>query len=100
LPRSANDYIHRIGRTGRAGEAGLGVSFVSASTQAHWRLIAKRQGLDLALENIPGFEALDTAPPASSHPDAPGNGGVKGKRPSKKDKLRALGALTAAPKLT
>ncbi len=90
LPRSANDYIHRVGRTGRAGEPGLAVSLVSAATLAHWRLIAKRQRLDLTIESIEGFEAQDAAPPASSHPDAPGNGGIKGKRPSKKDKLRAL----------
>ena len=97
LPRSASDYTHRVGRTGRAGEPGLAVSFVSAATQAHWRLIAKRQGLDLTLESIPGFEALETAPPASSAPEAPGNGGVKGLRPSKKDKLRALAAQAKTP---
>jgi superfamily II DNA/RNA helicase len=97
LPRSASDYTHRVGRTGRAGEPGLAVSFVSASTQAHWRLIAKRQGLDLALESIPGFEATEVAPPVSSAPDAPGNGGIKGLRPSKKDKLRALAAAGKTP---
>nr|WP_319565235.1 DEAD/DEAH box helicase [uncultured Rhodoferax sp.] len=90
LPRSANDYTHRIGRTGRAGEPGLAVSFVSAGTQAHWRLIAKRHHLEVPLENIAGFEAQEEAPPASSDPNAAGNGGIKGKRPSKKDKLRAL----------
>jgi superfamily II DNA/RNA helicase len=100
LPRSANDYIHRVGRTGRAGELGLAVSLVSASSLAHWRLIAKRQRLDLVLENIEGFEAQEAAPPASSHPDAPGNGGIKGKRPSKKDKLRALGDLPPDTTLT
>ena len=31
LPRSADDYVHRIGRTGRAGESGVAVSFVSAA---------------------------------------------------------------------
>ena len=99
LPRSANDYTHRVGRTGRAGEPGLAVSFVSATTQAHWRLIAKRQRLTLEPESIPGFEALETAPPASNAPDAPGNGGIKGLRPSKKDKLRALAAQSKTPVL-
>jgi superfamily II DNA/RNA helicase len=90
LPRSASDYNHRIGRTGRAGEPGLAVSFVSAATQAHWHLIEKRQQVKLTLQSIAGFEAQETAPAPSTSPDAPGNGGVKGKRPSKKDKLRAL----------
>jgi ATP-dependent RNA helicase RhlE len=84
LPRSAVDYVHRIGRTGRAGEPGLAVSFVSADTEAHFRLIEKRQGLSLPREQIAGFEPNDTAVPTE-----PDTGGVKGKRPSKKDKLRA-----------
>ena len=96
LPRSTQDYTHRIGRTGRAGEPGLAVSFVSAATQAHWRLIEKRQQVQLELESVPGFEAQETPPPASTSPDAragQGSGGVKGKRPSKKDKLRAAALL-------
>ncbi len=98
LPRSTQDYTHRIGRTGRAGEPGLAVSFVSATTQAHWRLIEKRQQVKLALESVPGFEAREVAPPASASPDAPagmGSGGIKGLRPSKKDKLHAAAALQA-----
>ena len=91
LPRSAVDYVHRIGRTGRAGEPGLAVSFVSADTEAHFRLIEKRQGLSLALEEIPGFEPTEVATPIVPQV-APDNGGIKGKRPSKKDKLRALAA--------
>ena len=83
LPRSATDYTHRIGRTGRAGEHGDAVSFVTAETLAHWQLIQKRESLSLDLEHVPGFEPLDE-PPAPQ-----GNGGIKGKRPSKKDKLRA-----------
>jgi len=93
LPRSANDYTHRIGRTGRAGEPGLAVSFVSSSTLPHWRLVAKRQRLELALESIEGYAAEEEAPPASRDPNALGNGGIKGARPSKKDKLRAQAAL-------
>jgi superfamily II DNA/RNA helicase len=88
LPRSAIDYTHRIGRTARAGESGVALSFVSAESQAHFRLIERRHHLSLALEQIEGFEPLQT-----SSPVAIAGGGIKGKRPSKKDKLRAAAAL-------
>ena len=61
LPRSAADYIHRIGRTGRAGASGVAVSFVSQSTEGHFRLIEKRHRLRLPRETIAGFEPTDTA---------------------------------------
>jgi ATP-dependent RNA helicase RhlE len=92
LPRSATDYVHRIGRTGRAGHSGEAVSFVTADMEAHFRLIEKRQGLSLPREQIEGFEPTEVAVPVAAAP-APGNGGVKGLRPSKKDKLRAAGKL-------
>jgi superfamily II DNA/RNA helicase len=91
LPRSAVDYVHRIGRTGRAGESGLAVSFVSADAEAHFRLIEKRRHLSLPREQIAGFEPTTSEAPGAS-PAAPDGGGVKGKRPSKKDKLRAAAA--------
>ncbi len=94
LPRSATDYTHRIGRTGRAGAMGDAVSFVTAQAQAHWQLIRKREKLALELEVLPGFEPLDTPPPASPLND--GTGGIKGQRPSKKDKLRAVQAQARA----
>lgn len=97
LPRSADDYTHRIGRTGRSGEAGLAVSLVSADTQAHWRLIEKRQGLDVALETVEGFAPALSATASVPSTDMSGNGGVKGKRPSKKDKLRAAAQAAAVP---
>ena len=89
LPRSPDDYVHRIGRTARAGASGVAVSFVSAATDAHMRLIEKRQQLRLAREQVAGFEPLELEAPVRA--DA-GTGGVKGKRPSKKDKLRAAAA--------
>ena len=96
LPRSAQDYTHRIGRTGRAGESGLAISFVCPDTQPHWQLIVKRQSLAVSLQTEPGFEA--TGAPKALVPGAPGaldpHGGIKGKRPSKKDKLRAAAQAT------
>lgn len=93
LPRSADDYVHRIGRTGRAGARGTAVSFVSAATEAHMRLIEKRQDVRLVREQVAGFEPVETEPPPRA--DA-GTGGIKGKRPSKKDKLRAAAAKARA----
>jgi hypothetical protein len=67
---------------------------VSADTEAHWCLIAKRQGLNLPLEILPGFEPTESAVPTLLDPQ--GTGGTKGKRPSKKDKLRAAAAAVLA----
>ena len=83
LPRSAVDYTHRIGRTGRAGETGIAINFISADTHAHFRLIEKRHRLSLPREQIAGFEPVETELPAAA-----AGGGIKGKRKSKKDRLR------------
>ncbi|RGE42399.1 DEAD/DEAH box helicase [Comamonas testosteroni] len=90
LPRSPADYIHRIGRTGRAGHAGSAITLVTPADTAHWKLICKRNQLDIALEQVPGFEPTEEVPPPPVAQD--GNGGIKGRRPSKKDKLRAAAA--------
>jgi len=92
LPRSATDYTHRIGRTGRAGQTGLALSFVSGNLsngEAHFRLIEKRQGQRVPREQIAGFEPSKAA---LAEATAKGNGGVKGRRKSKKDKLREAAA--------
>jgi ATP-dependent RNA helicase RhlE len=98
LPRSATDYTHRIGRTGRAGASGEAVSLVTAATMAHWQLIQKRAHVQLPVEVLEGFEPTEAPPPASPLND--GTGGIKGKRPSKKDKLRAAAAAEAAKQNT
>lgn len=90
LPRSVGDYTHRTGRAGRAGEPGLAVNLVSAGTQAHFKLIEKRLALPMVQEHIAGFESIETAP------ESPPGGGIKGVRPSKKDKLRAAAATRPA----
>ncbi len=86
LPRSADDYTHRIGRTGRAGKSGIAISLVTAEANAHFRLIEKRLSLSVPREEIVGFEAVEMPLPASAT-----TGGIKGRRKSKKDKLRESG---------
>lgn len=90
LPRSPVDYTHRIGRTGRAGQSGIAISFVTAETHAHFCLIEKKQYRQISREEIEGFE-----PTESVLPPATGTGGIKGKRKSKKDKLREAAAREA-----
>ena len=84
LPRAPADYIHRIGRTGRAGASGVSVSFVNHDTEAHLRLIEKKNRLKLSRDEIVGFELTDAPSPRKRR-----SGPIKGKRMSKKDKLRA-----------
>ncbi|MBC3910060.1 DEAD/DEAH box helicase [Undibacterium umbellatum] len=92
LPRSADDYIHRIGRTGRAGASGCAISFILAEHEMHFRLIEKRQDKRVPRETLAGFEPSQTSGDMTpEETDAP-TGGIKGKRKSKKDKLRELAA--------
>ncbi|MCX5746795.1 MAG: DEAD/DEAH box helicase [Proteobacteria bacterium] len=88
LPRSASDYVHRIGRTGRAGEQGVAVSFITADLRAHFGLIERTHQHYVVRERLAGFEPTEEPAPVVA------TGGVKGTRPSKKDKLRAAAART------
>ena len=56
LPMVAEDYVHRIGRTGRAGSEGLAVSLVSHDESGLLRDIRKLLSQDIALNNVPGYE--------------------------------------------
>jgi len=100
LPRSPADYVHRIGRTARAGASGLAVSFVSPETEAHFRLIEKRQQQRVPREQVAGFEPSAESTPAAATSSPHGldpNGGIKGQRKSKKDKLREAAARATPP---
>jgi len=91
LPRSPADYIHRIGRTGRAGESGVAISFIGHEEQGHFKVIEKRSEIKLEREQIKGYELKGEAPKREKGP-AP----VKGKKKSKKDKLREAKAREEA----
>jgi ATP-dependent RNA helicase RhlE len=44
LPRSPKDYIHRIGRTGRAESPGMAISLISPEDVHHFKVIQKKMG--------------------------------------------------------
>lgn len=60
LPRSPSDYMHRIGRSGRAGEVGLALSLIDYEDLHHFKIIEKKNKIRLEREQIPGFEVDET----------------------------------------
>ncbi|MBG6188960.1 DEAD/DEAH box helicase [Flavobacterium sp. CAN_S2] len=71
LPNIPEDYVHRIGRTGRAGANGEAISLFSPDETVFLRDIEKLVGLNLPKENIKGFEP---DPNASKEPIKQGQG--------------------------
>lgn len=56
LPMSAEDYVHRIGRTGRAGAKGVALSFASPKDREQLRRIEQFTGQKIPSQEIEGFE--------------------------------------------
>ena len=56
LPMVAEDYVHRIGRTGRNGASGEALSLVSADEAGLLRQIQRMLKADIAMEPVAGFE--------------------------------------------
>lgn len=71
LPNIPEDYVHRIGRTGRAGASGEAISLVSPDETTFLLDIEKLVGMKLPKENIKGFEP---DPNASTAPIKQGQG--------------------------
>ena len=65
IPNISEDYVHRIGRTGRAGASGEALSLVSADETSYLKSIEKLVGIKIPTEVIEGFEP---DPNASTEP--------------------------------
>jgi superfamily II DNA/RNA helicase len=62
-PDNHDTYVHRIGRTGRAGRQGIGITLVGAAEQHEMRELARRLGLT---HGLGGNHEHSSARPASS----------------------------------
>jgi superfamily II DNA/RNA helicase len=115
LPRSTADFTHRIGRTGRAGNKGIAVSFITPANENQYNLIEKRHlksNMVVEREILKGFEPNEakwkvTSGAATVKVEGVAHsqaglahdkmfGGIKGRRKSKKDKAREKAARKEA----
>ncbi|WP_203257840.1 DEAD/DEAH box helicase [Hyunsoonleella ulvae] len=78
LPNISEDYVHRIGRTGRAGANGQAISLVSADETSFLKGIEKLIGENIEVEIIEGFEP---DPNASTEPIKPGQNRQRRNKP-------------------
>ncbi|MDT8453160.1 MAG: DEAD/DEAH box helicase [Gammaproteobacteria bacterium] len=94
LPDVANDYIHRIGRTGRAGARGRAISLVCADEIDQLKAIERLIKKLLTRKLIDGFEPLHDVPPSSldTRPIKP----KKPKKPKQAKTARGEGQSAAA----
>ena len=56
MPTQAEDYVHRIGRTGRAGADGVAISLMDETEQKMYEAIKALTGNELPISRIEGFE--------------------------------------------
>ncbi|CAM1354357.1 ATP-dependent RNA helicase RhlE [Tenacibaculum ascidiaceicola] len=56
LPNVPEDYVHRIGRTGRAGASGEAISLVSQEEEAYLKSIEKLLGQKIIVSQLEGFD--------------------------------------------
>jgi len=82
LPMVAEDYVHRIGRTGRAGADGLALSLVSHDESGLLRDIRKLLNQDIAINEVAGFE-LSVPLRLDAHAPRPKQGQRQQQRPQR-----------------
>ena len=98
LPHNAEDYVHRIGRTGRAGASGEAISLVSEAETRYLKDIEKLIGRDIDVVIVPGFEPGAADVPAyesrpsrprerNGRPERPARGPVRTPSPAPRDAL-------------
>ena len=81
LPNIPEDYVHRIGRTGRAGAKGEALSLVCVDENEYLRGIEKLVGIKIDSSEISGFEVDPSIPAEDPNPMRKGRGGRNNSRP-------------------
>ncbi|MFA7241806.1 MAG: DEAD/DEAH box helicase [Sulfuricellaceae bacterium] len=100
LPKFAEDYVHRIGRTGRAGASGIAVSFASPKDGLHLKRIERFTGHNITPHVIPGLEpkrvhrpSAPSSAPRSGYAKRPASAGAPAPRTYRNDSRPAAGGF-------
>ncbi|WP_298308060.1 DEAD/DEAH box helicase [Flavobacterium sp.] len=93
IPNISETYVHRIGRTGRAGNTGLAISFCAKDEQPYWKDIEKLIKINVKVEKEHPYPYTDEIPNPDAKPDLrnkkkPGSGNSRKSDASKKNKKR------------
>ena len=67
LPDNPEDYVHRIGRTGRAGETGYAISFVSPEAKPELLEIEKLLGTKIPTMQLESYDTSKAEAELKSH---------------------------------
>ena len=82
FPMHPEDYVHRIGRTGRADAVGDAISFVTPEDEASVRDLEKMTKKRIERKRVEGFDYTESAAPPPSHEPRPMHGQQRGQRPA------------------
>ncbi|MFY7740450.1 MAG: DEAD/DEAH box helicase [Flavobacterium sp.] len=93
IPNISETYVHRIGRTGRAGNSGLAISFCAKDEQPYWKDIEKLIKINVKVEKEHPYPYIDEVPNPDAKPDfrnkkKPESGNSRKSDASKKNKKR------------
>ncbi len=94
FPMHSEDYVHRIGRTGRAHAVGDAISFVTPDDQGPLRSLERFIGRGIVRKRAEGFDYAAAAPPREDRgreqrrPQSPNDGARRGGRPGQQQQQR------------
>ncbi|MCA9141691.1 MAG: DEAD/DEAH box helicase [Planctomycetaceae bacterium] len=99
LPDTPETYVHRIGRTARAGASGKAISFCDADERKQLRMIEKLTGQAVPVKKLPGGTTAQKAQPAATVTDEaettnhrPGSRRVKQRPPKRRVRSSSQGS--------
>lgn len=89
IPHISTDYLHRIGRTGRAGNEGVAITLLTSAEYTSWKKIESMLGKKIRIEIVEGFEPENIQKPSRIR----GRSITKDEKKSSEKKSKTAGAF-------